>query len=292
MKRPLLFIGSLSLALSSGCGDPLKFAQTLEETRALGVRVSGPGGEASLDAGQSAEVELLFAGPGGTESLAVTYRVCPAADSARGVPFCDGDNWQNGTVDWDGTTPISFSVPDDAEQGTRLAFLAAACESGEPRLSDDPLEWSCSDDSEPLRVSFDFWTADDEFQNQNPDLGELSIEIEGETFALEDVGAAAGCDDQSVRVKAEQTVDFFFHFGESAREDVDDEAEPKELLQISHFSTAGQFDRQYTILEAAEEPETVREWKAPDETGPVKIYIVVRDGRGGVTWSSTSVCVE
>jgi hypothetical protein len=292
MKRSLFILSSLSLALLSGCGDPMKFAQTLEETRTLGVRVNGPGGEASLDAGQSGEVELLFAGPGGTEDLAVAYRICPAADSARGVPYCAGDNWKSGTVDWDGTTPISFSVPDDAERGSRFVLLGAACESGQPRLADDPLNWSCSDDSEPLRISFDGWTQDDEFQNQNPDLSELSIEVEGEALALEDVDAQATCDDQGVRVKAEETVDFFFHFGEGAREDIDDEAEPKELLQISHFSTAGQFDRQYTILETAEEPETTREWEAPEETGPVKIYVVVRDGRGGVTWASASVCVE
>lgn len=291
MKLSFLLISCVSLATLSGCGDPLEFAQTLEETRTIGVRVSGPDGEARVEAGQSASFELLFAGPGGTEQLAFAYRLCPAADSARGVPYCAGDSWQEDQIDWDGT-PISFSVPDDVEGNTRFAILGAACESGQPRLAEDPLDWKCSDDSPVLRVSFDAWTGGDEFQNQNPDLSELSIEIEGDSLSIEEESLKAGCDDQSVRVKAAETVEFFFELGEGAREKTEDAPEAKELLQLSHFSTAGRFDRQFTILEAQEKPEILREWEAPKEPGSVKIYLVVRDGRGGVTWASTSVCVE
>jgi hypothetical protein len=170
--------------------------------------------------------------------------------------------------------------------------LAAACSSGNPALADDPLDWSCSDGSEPIRLSFDAWTEGSEHQNENPNLSVAKIEVEDEELALEAPTDPATCSEGIPRLAAEKNHEFTFILGERAREEVEFEGEEKELLQLSNFASAGLFDRQFTILEADEKPRTQVDWEAPDETGPVKIFLVVRDGRGGVTWITTSVCVE
>lgn len=286
--------GALALLLwttTSACGDPMKFAQELEEERSLGVRVTNAAGEATVAAGDSGQIELLFGGPEGSEPLTVAYQLCPAADSARGVPFCVDDPWIEGDVDFDGA-PIDFTVPESDEGDTRLALLAVACASGQPELADDPLDWSCSDGSDPIRLSFDAWTRGDEHKDLNPDLSEAFIAVDDERLVLEAPTDPATCDEGVLHVAAEKTHEFLFVLGEDAREQVEFEGEEKELLQLSTFATAGLFDRQFTILEAEEEPRTRVEWEAPDKSGPVKIFLVVRDGRGGVTWITTSVCVE
>lgn len=287
-------LGAVGLFLglgASACGDPMKFAQELEEERSLGARVTGLAGEATVAAGDPGQIDLLFGGPEGSEPLAIAYQLCPAADSARGVPYCTDAPWIEGTVDFEGT-PIDFEVPQSDKGDTRLAFLAVACASGQPQLADDPLDWSCSDGSDPIRLSFDAWTQGSEHQNFNPDLSKARIEIGDDKLTLEAPTDAATCDEGILRLAAEKTHEFLFALGEGAREEVEVEGENKELLQLSNFASAGLFDRQFTILEANEKPRTQVDWEAPDEKGPVKIFLVVRDGRGGVTWITTSVCVE
>jgi hypothetical protein len=156
------------------------------------------------------------------------------------------------------------------------------------------LDWSCSDGSDPLRLSFDAWTQGSERENLNPDLGKGRIEIGDDELTLEAPTDPASCDEGILRLASKKTHEFIFVLGEGAREEVEieDEGETKELLQLSNFATAGLFDRQFTILEGNEKPRTQVDWEAPDEEGPVKIYLVVRDERGGVTWITTSVCVE
>lgn len=284
-----LTVLSLSLGLTHlACGDPLKDPQALENIRALGVRVQAESGPATPAAGEATQVSFLLAGPDGPVDLEVAFEVCPAVDAARGVAPCADSPWASGSAQVADDTPvIDFVVPEDVSGETRFVVHAVACSSGNAELAPDPLDWSCSDGSEPVKVSFDAWTAGDE-TNQNPELAASSLFVGEQQLALEEIGMVPSCDADVPRVKTNTTETMRLTLPETAREETDS----GEALQISHFSTSGLLERQFSILDVEEDLTVSIDWETPEEPGPAKHYVVVRDGRSGVSWLSSSVCVE
>ena len=70
---------------------------------------------------------------------------------------------------------------------------------------------------------------------------------------------------------------------------------PKEELQVSHFTTAGELERAFTVFEASDTNLAARvSWKAP-KSGPVdgvvRFFFVVRDMRGGSDFIERAVCI-
>jgi len=57
-------------------------------------------------------------------------------------------------------------------------------------------------------------------------------------------------------------------------------------VTFSFYSTAGEID---SLRATAKDPAV--DWKAPAEPGPVQLWIVARDGRGGVGWLARTVQV-
>lgn len=284
--------GPAFLLLLAGCGDPLKQAQRLEEPRIIGVRVSGSDDEAALSPGQESNFEVLVAGPRGVLAARVEYKLCEAAESNRGVPFCEGEPFATGTTALDGA-PIPFAVPATVGADRRLALLGVACVESEPSLGDEPLAWACSGSEEPLRVSFDARTASENVVSRNPDLSALRVAIDGNEVPLDDVNAAPSCAVGTHEVAAEQAHVVEVHTGARARERLESEGGGRETLQVSHFSTRGVFQRQFSFIDpAANAVKTTVDWQAPRTRGPVKQYLVVRDERGGVSWVSVNLCVR
>lgn len=279
MKR----LTTLALLLL-GCDDPLKTAQNLEEARILGVRVSSPTDQARLDAGQSATFEVLLAGPEGTLDARLAYRSCQATLSDRGVPACQGEAWSEATVVLNGTA-ISLEVPAETPDNTRLALLGVACLEGEPPLVEQPLSWTCSGNEPPLRLSFDAWTSAPNNVNRNPDLSEASVTIGGVPIPFDTARDVASCAAGAPSVEAGRAHRVEVELGDSARD-------AGEALQLSHFSTLGEFERHYSFVSAEAAPRTAVQWDAPNGVAAIKQYLVVRDGRGGVSWLSWSLCVR
>jgi hypothetical protein len=274
-----LWLGSWILL---ACEEPLEPAQRIDEPRLLGVRVSTERGEASLVPGEPARVEFLLASPEGPLAARIAYRWCEAAGSARGVPYCAEEPWAEGVTDADANA-LSVLVPATLRPNTRLALLGAACVRGEPILAERPLNDHCSGASPPLRFSFDAWTLGDDL-HPNPDLSGLLVGVEGDTIELRDAGNAPSCDGATRTLAADQEYAFEIELGAAALA-----AKP---LQISHFSTQGQFARQYSFVNPQQPPRVSLTWQAPATAGPVKQYLVVRDGAGGVSWATWNVCVH
>ena len=67
-----------------------------------------------------------------------------------------------------------------------------------------------------------------------------------------------------------------------------------ESMRVSWFATAGTFDSDHTGQSEDNYTITTTDgvWTAPSEPGPVFIWIVLRDDRGGVDWKSFRVEVE
>jgi hypothetical protein len=229
----------------------------------------------------------LLAGPDGPAEARLAYVICEAADSARGVPYCLGDALAHGELEKSLTAPeVVFSIPPATPLATRYAVLGVGCEEGEPVLADDPLDWTCVGGGRPLRFSFDFWTAGGSGPLVNPDLRQLQGDIGGASLTLSESGEPADCDAGAAVVPVGETSVLRLELGEISRS----AAGADTALQLSHFASNGLYERQYSIV-TADEPTVVElEWEAPSEPGASKHYLVVRDGLGGVTWATWSVC--
>jgi hypothetical protein len=280
-----LRFGAVALALLAACEDPLKQAQVLEEPRVLGVRVATSDDHASLLPGEAASLELLVAGPEAVVGGRLAYRLCEAAASERGVPFCAAAPFAEASVDV-GSSAIDVALPGSVEPDARLAVLGAVCLTGEPELTDDTTASRCSDGSEPLRFSFDARAAGDDFENLNPDLSALQVQVDGVPVPLDAVDASPTCDAAAPSVDAGATRDIVLELGDGAR-DADAES-----LQLSHVATAGEYARTFSFIEPGKALRAQVEWQPPAADTPVKHYVVVRDGRGGVSWATFSVCVR
>jgi hypothetical protein len=288
--RALVSLVAWVVALS-GCEDPLKDAQRLEEARVIGVRVSAESGPASLVPGEDALIDVLLAGPSGPVEARLAYEVCEAADTERGVPFCAGAAFAQGTRELDGSL-LAVEVPTSVPEGARLALLGVACVEGEPALAPDPLRWRCSAGDSPLRLSFDAWTASSEFENDNPDLSELTVSVGGVEVPLDEVRASASCEAGAPEI-ANGTHQIALGLGGGAREAGDGSGDdPGEALQLSHFSTSGRLERSLSFIGFEENLEVTLGWDADAADTPVKHYLVVRDGRGGVSFASFSFCTR
>lgn len=291
MKKSL---GLLLLLPLWSCADPLKEAQTLEEPRVLGVRVATADDQARPRPGESAAFEVLLAGPGGTLDARLRYRFCQAESSTRGVPFCAAPAFAESTVDLDGTA-IPLAIPEDLASGAALALLAVACPTSEPQLSENPLDWGCAGGEPALRFSFDAETGGANFRNQNPNLSDLSVSLDGTDIPLDELRTPASCDADAPVVTASTSHRVAIALGANAREREANDASADgtlEPLQLSHFSTGGSFERQYSFVEDEQQTEATLTWRAPAAGAAVKQYLVVRDGRGGVSWASWSLCTR
>ena len=67
-----------------------------------------------------------------------------------------------------------------------------------------------------------------------------------------------------------------------------------ESIRVSWFSTAGRFEDAVTGREEDEFAQTATEdiWTAPETTGNVRVWAVIRDARGGQSFSSFLVSVR
>lgn len=274
----------MSLSCVGACSDPLKEPQQIQGPRVIGVRFANAADQSVIVSGEESQIEVLLTGPLGPQSGRLAYQLCDAADTSRGVPFCAGTTYLEGESD-DIATPLVLAPQSDVPEAQRLAFLGMVCLASTPSLAPEPLDWSCSGAEEGIRLSFDASTAGQDVPNQNPNLSQVSLEIADLPLPADLLNDEASCSGSVPVVEAESENNIVIELGPDAREQ-------GEELQLSHFSTRGLFERPYSFIEPDAAASTVVSWLAPEQSGPVKQYLVVRDGRGGVSWLSFSVCVE
>jgi hypothetical protein len=67
----------------------------------------------------------------------------------------------------------------------------------------------------------------------------------------------------------------------------------REAMRVSWFATAGSFEHDRTGRDETEmETSTDNDWTAPDKPGPVTFWVVLRDSRGGVAFSTYNANVN
>jgi len=239
-SRPMALshgVFALSFTLMA-CGDPLKFPQDLEETRVIGVQVQSDSGYGWPGADESAEVRVLVAGPDGPAQLETAYQVCLAPETSRGVPYCAGSALATGQTPSSDDVSFSFEGRSGLLPEQRVVILGVGCESGQTKQRGSPKDWGCSDGSNALRFSYETEAAS--VQNKNPQLDRTVLSYDNVEVEFEATKVAPTC--SGPRILAEHTALIQLKLDTKA-------AEAEEVLQLSHFSSRGRFERQYTILD-------------------------------------------
>lgn len=304
MKHDVMILTALAM-LASACGDPIKDAQRIEELRVLGAQLEVDGddtGSATPEPGVDATVTWLLAAPSGLPPETLwQMQVCVAADSRYGVPYCRDEpiaEVEQGALS-NLAPSLSFTVPDNdvLDGASKLAVLAVFCDGGQLNPADNPTNSTCPGADTIQRASFDVFIGTEDSRNNNPDLSEATVELDGELWEPSPDG---DCSADAVPMVPPDGREYSvtLNLTEAAREtqpEVLDEV-TKEALQISTLSTLGKLDRRFSDFAPDDTNLSMRvPWAAPGEisqTTPSTFYFVVRDGRGGTSWLTRTLCVE
>jgi hypothetical protein len=134
--------------------------------------------------------------------------------------------------------------------------------------------------------------------NQNPRVDRLEA-LRGDTWT------ELAADGAPLRLGAGERVELRAHWAECAADErctgaeayvmYDAEAralvDRTEVLLASWYATAGKFDQPRTEATAGQF-QAENGWSAPSQPGPVRLWVVLRDGRGGVGFGAYSLEIE
>ncbi len=288
--RNVKWSGALCAALglsAIACGDPVKEVDVIAETRVLGARVEveGEPERASPSPGEAATVRWFVVAPDVEPALGWALSVCDATSGDSGLPDCAAEPFAVASADEPavGAPSVDFVVPEETTSPS-LAVKGVICP--------DVGAKDCNGDV-GTNVSFDFELvglgSETETVNTNPSLGTLSfdgVEWSDSTDCAE-----------LPQVAPKSTHRITIPLDEQDRDAVVPEfdVDPnRETLQLSHFTDHGTFEAAFTVIEAdSSELVTTAVWKAPSKApagGTARIFIVVRDDRGGTDWVTRTVC--
>ena len=305
-KTTLLPLTALLLATAvAGCGPTFDPGSLIEKTRVVGARVEVEGApdRAAPAPGETATVTWLVTAPADIPPLGWAFALC--APNALGKLNCDSDP----LALYQGTeTPprVTFTVPTAAELGTakNLILYGRICTNSAPTLDPESGIPGCTDQGDGTTAGVSIKLQDGPDVNHNP-VADHGFTFDGQPWAASVAGTDACV--AGPRVKAD-TVDHVITLvsdGNDRENYTADAGYPpvptalREELQISEFTTWGKLKTGVSFVEATDAaPQTTVEvkWTTPkpaDVTAekPVTFTFVVRDDRGGIDWTTRSVCV-
>lgn len=280
-----------------GCGDPLVDPQTVVGLRILGARVSvtGDAERAHVEAGEDAEISwLLMAEKRRTfRGLALW---CEAEPSSIGTPPCNEPFHEvEFTGDSDNASTFAFTLPDDLKDDKWVNWIGL-CESGDPEWRAEAQRFECSKGDVISAV----YRGNTSGTNQNPDLGDDELTLNGESWTAPDAEVAPECDAEAVPdVDASNGATIRLRSRGGDREELDSDeyaAATREALTYTHVATWPSLERPYSALEGDSnqfEVDFSNEGEPPAESGElVRFALVVRDGRGGADWVERWFCLK
>jgi hypothetical protein len=277
-----------------GCDDPLKSVELVAEPRVLGARVevTDDAGRAAPGPGESASVRFLVATNAPT-TLGFQLSACPASPRRGARAACAAEPFAE-IASGDGEVEVpslSFEVPSDLDSSGRLLVQGTICPFGS--VNDDG---GCDGPDPGTPVQLELELAHDDDVNRNPELEPESIrfdEVEWLELTADD-GDCEGLGLPEVEVKSKHAISV--QLDEADRDQLPraSELDPsRESLQLSHFTTAGDLGRAFDSI-AWDDDELGRQvsWTAPKDPGLVRLWIVLRDFRGGSAFVERAVCVH
>jgi hypothetical protein len=294
MIRNLLLEGMLVWGfVVAACDNSFTKGSLVDRTRVVGVRIEAKDDAArsSIGPGESMRATWLVASPNGTPRLGWSYALCASPTGNFPDLRCEGPTLKAAAgVGENESIVMDVDVPPGDTRD--LILLVAFCENGVGvALDAGRFEATCADNAPSLLASARIKT---DPANRNPDIVNDAIVFDGSPLLPTTLRPNAPClgatDAPVVPVGSKHKLGFRLR-GE--------DREPGETLIVSHVTTKGEFDRQYSALEIDEvaPKNTEIPWNAPGvdpgENGTVaEFFFVLRDGRGGAAFARRAVCVR
>jgi hypothetical protein len=284
-----LFVWTFVVA---ACDNSFTKGSLVDRTRVIAVRIEAKDDAArsSIAPGESMRATWLVAAPNGTPRLGFSYALCASPTGNFPDLRCEGATLRAASgVAENESVVMEMDVP--AGDVRDLILLAAFCENGAGSTLDAArFEATCADGAPSLLASARIKT---DPANRNPDIVNDAVLFDGApigpTTLRPNTPCTAATDAPVVPLGSKHKFGFRLR-GE--------DREPGESLIVSHVTTKGEFDRQYSSLEVDEAPKSAEiPWNAPGvdpgENGTVaEFYFVLRDSRGGAAFARRAVCVR
>jgi hypothetical protein len=284
------------------CGPQADPAWLVTKPRILGARTTVDGSErASPAAGERAEIELIVVGTDTPDPLVSwTLAACLAAPTSNGDGFCTGMPFAfDVQTSLGGGPPRLFvDVPAEVPERSTLLVLGAVCVGADLDADLASGEARCvgGDARDPMLVTYRVPIGTG---NQNPLIAADAITLGGEPW-LETSLITPCADLPQARIGDEMRM-IAVDLGGAGREPLED---GPETLVLSHFATARELERQYSVLEPVQDPAATPmevEWTPElDEDDPplpadgavVRFFFVLRDDRSGAAFTTRAICLR
>ena len=304
-----------------GCGDTIKPGSFIDKARVLGVRyeVQGDPGRAWPQRGEALDVSFIVVSPEDLPSASAAVVACKAGTSPGGFAGCDGPpvalaaNPAPMQVEGNQIQTVLQIPTDLADDIKSLLVFSLFCYDGDINTSLDGLMSGMSACVDPMKkgeIGFFTIPITDTPPNQIPEIDfvELADSLWRTAAPTEQVGCA-GIDGLpsaelipgDTEQQAEAAIRLHATTGSVETFTVMEGMPPMsverlEALQISLFTTAGEFTRQFAFIDAEGDVADIKWRLPPAEEVPaegllVRMYFVMRDLRGGVDWTSRALCV-
>jgi len=308
MKTSRLAAAAALMLAAGACQSDLDPGWLVYRDRVLGARVETAADPrvASPAPGDAAVVRWVMAAPpGAAQDRSWTFVLCPAAPYAGGIESCGGPAFTS--FAGRGPSPaVAFEVPPAEALKTtdHLALIGAVCSGGEPSVDPTSGVVSCGGGL-VHQVALGIGLASDE-PNHNPVLGDDRIAFDGRSWPAP---AGDACSEGAApRVAADgavHTIELTLRGSDrdtytTATGNPPRAVSVRESLQLSHFATAGELERQYSVVERNDDRDSTAvsiEWIPPPAEEvpagglPVNLTFVVRDLRGGLDAATRTLCV-
>ncbi|MEM9067439.1 MAG: hypothetical protein AAGE52_03005 [Myxococcota bacterium] len=291
MKRALAIV-----ALLAACEGDFVPGSTITELRVLGAILETEPGRVDVQSGAELTTTFLVSAPNAAPRGTLFVLACEEGnvDPQRG-PLCASPAFAAESLLIEEDDPaITLRVPAIAG---RFLLQGVACAEGLPvdtgRIGEDGFipDDVCTGEAGNV-FSLPIPVASDDWPNTNPDFGDAPLRIEGQRWDLE-----GGCGAPAERTISPGDI-LEIDVGpvdEANREETS--AGERERLLVSHFTTAGELDRQFSFVND-EDAESRVEWDAPlasevsAEGVTVHFDFVLRDGRLGSDRIQRQLCVR
>lgn len=322
MKRLLLL--AFAGATLGGCVMDLPTGVLLERPRVLGVRVIAESGPELAQPVPGETTTLRWLTAPGTTGWTYALTACVALPSTQGLPQCQGDPIAVGFAMTPQPEPEwTFTVPEGA--AGNLLVAGVLCADGVPAL---PAEGetlpSCAGEGATQEIlTFSVAIAGMDPINRHPEWTDDAFTIDEMPWPIapDDLGdtGCMGRDDVPQIVRRLATMED----GEEVEPDPSDlgftvrseDREPFqqlvlgdppffedafEELTITHVATQGNFVRLRTIVFDEQSETNLVPWQHPDEEDlpevpadglTVRVWHVLRDGRGGMSIAQRAFCL-
>jgi hypothetical protein len=124
--------------------------------------------------------------------------------------------------------------------------------------------------------------------NENPELRRLERRVSGSWQSLSAAQPPAVSRGEKLTLRAVWSdAETYLRFDPQSRQLV----ETDERVVVTWYSTGGEFEQPRSAA-ASGTRSAPNTWLAPSERGPVGLWAVIRDGRGGIAWTSLELDVR